>query len=79
MMRDELVGLALFFGHVRRLANPLQFFQFSLVVPRENVRICRTARVATVSHQDFQSEITPEGNKPSVGSATPPEPRSHNE
>jgi hypothetical protein len=79
MMRDKLAGLALFFGHVRGLANPLQFPQFGLVESRENVPIGRAAGVAAVSHQNFQAEITPEGNEASVSPATPPDPWSYNE
>jgi hypothetical protein len=79
MMRDKLAGLALFFGHVRGLANPLQFPQFGLVESRENVPIGWAAGVAAVSHQNFQTEITAEGNEAPVSPATPPDPRSYNE
>jgi hypothetical protein len=79
MMRDELVGFALFLSHVCGLAISLQILQFGLVEPWKNVPIGRMARIAAIPHQNFQAEIAPEGNQPSVGSATPPDPGSYDQ
>ena len=78
MMSYELAGLALFFGHVGRLPNPLQLLQFGFVEPGKNIPIRRGAGVPTVPHQNFQPEIAAESYEPSVGFTASPDPGCYN-